>query len=50
MRKDEVERLIKIAKNLKAKKDNNQITDFEKDELKEIYKLLIVDDDQKNEI
>ncbi|MCK8817279.1 hypothetical protein MWH28_07880 [Natroniella sulfidigena] len=49
MKEDEVKRLIKIAKNLKAKKDNNQITDFEKDELKEIYKLLIVDNELKDE-
>ena len=43
MEKNEVQHLIQIAKRLKNKRDNNQITPFEEAELKEIYKLLIVD-------
>lgn len=43
MNKNEVQHLIEVAKNLKQKKDNNQITPFEEAELKEVYKLLVVD-------
>ncbi len=43
MTKDEIQHLIKIAKNLKNKRDKNQITAFEEAELKEVYKSLIVD-------
>ncbi|TDX52315.1 hypothetical protein [Orenia marismortui] len=42
MKEKEIEHLIKVAKNLKAKRDKDQITAFEEAELKEIYKLLLV--------
>lgn len=45
MTEDEVRDLIKIAKNLKNKKDKRQITAFEEEELKQIYHLLVVDNE-----
>ncbi len=42
MQEAEIQHLIRVAKNLKSKKDRNQITAFEKAELKEIYKLLLI--------
>ncbi|PRX34850.1 hypothetical protein BX659_102166 [Orenia metallireducens] len=47
MKDSEIEHLIRVAKNLKAKRDKNQITAFEEAELKEIYKLLIVKDKER---
>ncbi|GAB6098374.1 hypothetical protein JCM16358_02530 [Halanaerocella petrolearia] len=47
MTEEEIRNLIKVAKNLKRKKKKRQITNFEKEELKEIYKLLIVDSKQE---
>ncbi|GAB6138554.1 hypothetical protein [Halanaerobaculum tunisiense] len=48
MTEEEVRNLIRIAKNLKEKKDKGQITDFEEEELKQVYKLLVVDEENKD--
>lgn len=49
MTNNEIEHLIRVAKNLKAKRDKNQITAFEEAELKEIYKLLIVNSKEEED-
>ncbi|WP_169730099.1 hypothetical protein [Halonatronum saccharophilum] len=49
MTEREIRHLIRVAKNLKFKRDKNQITAFEEAELKEIYKLLIVKNKKETE-
>ena len=47
MKKEKVQNLIQVAKNLKTKQKNQQITDFEEEELKEIYRALTIEGNKK---
>ncbi len=42
MQNEKLRNLIKVAKNLKLKREKKQITDFEEEELKEIYSALTI--------
>jgi hypothetical protein len=49
MKNSKIRNLIKVAKNLKFKKKEQQITEFEKEELKEIYRALTINGKEEGE-